>query len=241
MGKSKKIILGLMLILLGAITYNGFWLKKQFALIDKSDLYWEFDKKEALASFTHIRIDGGNMIYLNIVDGIENKLFSKSEPVTDFTFTISNDTLNLKFAPELFTKRIAGKRWRNYRIVVGCAHLKSVVLNDSYSDMELKSSDSLTIETNGFSILKVKSSNAEIKSLNLKLSGNSVIFFSDDKNPLQTDFLNVQLLDSSFVNLNKTVAKSFVPTLKDNARIYYGSGIKTHQNDDTGMDNTSGN
>jgi|GEM_PF-5262186 len=227
---SKKIIVGLMLILFVAITFNGFWLKEQYQDIDKSDLYWEFDERESLGTYTHINIEGGNKIYVSIVDGLDDILYYKNEPVTDFTFKVANDTLKIKFATDLFTKRIAGKRWKSYRMVIGCKNLKSLILNNSYADLELESKDRLILKANGYSIVKIKSPNVKINSLKVELSGNSFALFSDEQNPLSTDLLAIKLIDSSFINLNKTIARRFLPSLKDNARIIYGSGIKTFEN-----------
>ncbi|PIB39212.1 hypothetical protein [Maribacter sp. 4G9] len=241
MGISKKIILGLMLTLIISITINGFWLKKQYDLLDKKDFYWEFDRREVLGSYNHIKIDGGNKIYVSIVDGLDDTLYYKSEPETEFSYQVNNDTLTIKFATNLFTKRIAGKRWKSYRMVIGCKNLNSLFINNSYTDMELKSNESLIVETKGYSILKIKSPGVETNTVEMKISGNSTVLFSDDQNPLTTDLLKVELRDSSFVNLNKTIAKRFVPSIKDNARIYYGSGIKSYVNGQIANDIESNN
>jgi hypothetical protein len=230
MGTSKKIVLGLMLLLFTSITINGFWLKKQFHTIDKSDLFWEFEKRKELPKFSHINIEGGNKIYISIVDGLDSRLYYKNEWATDFTSKLNSDTLTITFSADLFTKRIKGKRWKSYRIVIECNNLKSLTLHNSYVDLELKSKDSLKIASYGYSIVKIKSPDAKINSMDVKLSGNSRLVFSDEQKPLQAELMTVKILDSSFLNLNKTRIRHFLPFLGDDARILYGSGIETYEN-----------
>ena len=56
---SSKILTILLLLVVVAMVFSNFTLKKEFDKMDKTDLYWDFEKISE-QQFRHVKIENGN-------------------------------------------------------------------------------------------------------------------------------------------------------------------------------------
>jgi len=224
MKKSKKIIYGLILILFVGIGYNGFILKKKFDEIDKTDEYWDYPVQKKL-NFSHIKIEGGTKTYVNITPGTKNKLYYKSKIEANFKYSVTNDTLLLKFSPNLYSSKVNQRRIRKYKILITYKDLKSLSLNDSYLDFDIETMDDIKIKAKGFTTLKIDNNEAKLDTLMMNISENAYVTFRNTKNPVEINFLKAKLTHNSFADFTSIKAKTFLPEIHGESKIGIGSGI----------------
>ena len=223
MKKSRKIVFGLIVLLFIGISYNGYKLKRQFDIVDKTDDYWEYEEQNAL-NFSNIRINGGNKIYINIIPGSHSKLHYKDEIKSDFKYSVVDDTLIIDFNQDLFMAKVNQRRRRSYKMLITYKNLNSILFDDSYSDLGLKS-ENLEITVKGFSTLKLAATNVSMDSLIISLSESAVATFRYDDNPIKINSLAVKLVDSTFMDIRSTRIESFLPEIFDKSEMVIGSGI----------------
>tara|TARA_R110002050_G_scaffold68994_1_gene149398 strand:- start:1130 stop:1861 length:732 start_codon:yes stop_codon:yes gene_type:complete len=223
MKKSMKIVFGLIMLLFIGISFNGYKLKKQFDSVDKTDEYWEFEKQNAL-TFSNIRIKGGNKIYINIIPGSHSKLHYKDEIKSDFKYSVVDDTLVIDFNQDLFMAKVNQRRRRSYKMLITYKNLNSIMLDDSYLDLGLKS-ENLEIGVKGFSTLKLGATKVSMDSLLINMSESAVATFRYDDNPIKINSLAAKLIDSTFMDIRSTRIESFLPEIFDKSEMVIGSGI----------------
>ncbi len=177
---STRILVAILVILFGGLIASIINFKMVYDQIDKSDMYWNYDKVLD-QHFTHLKIEGGNVT--NIV--FEQRPNCSVRVLSDWqrfhekliNTWIKNDTLFVKF---IYSAKNMGEiNWMKYTnfVRIFCPHLVSV---DGFNTKLLLSKvqeKSLRVTMAGKSTFEAESMITHLDSLTLSLQDSSQMEF----------------------------------------------------------------
>src|ERR1700733_13452009 len=111
MKPTTRILAGILILLAGGLFQSNMLLKKEFDKLDKSDIYWTYEKV-ADQHFRYLKVDGGNLTKIAFQQSSHCSVrvlneWQRYHPELIKTF-VKNDTLFIKFVykPENMGEKI---------------------------------------------------------------------------------------------------------------------------------------
>ena len=234
---SSKILTILLLLVVVAMVFSNFTLKKEFDKMDKTDLYWDFEKISE-QQFRHVKIENGNIT--NVVFETNPKYsvrifkgwkyFGRD---TIKTYILS-DTLFIIF-PKIEEMEFHLREWMKYMVLIRvfAPDLISLEAHNSNFNLFKLNQSRLAIKLSGKSETEVETYSPFFKKLDISESDSSSVFFeiSPDikgSGTIYIDSVNATLKDLSWLGLGHAQIKSFNESIEDSSAVEIsGKTLKT--------------
>lgn len=178
---SSAILIAMLVLFVTALFASNLILKKQYNQLDRSDLYWNYDKILE-KPFKHLKIEGGNITQIifeqnknysvRVLDYWEG--YKKDSTVKAY---VLNDTLHVKFLYKYVN--LADKYWmqRHPVIRIAAPDLKSVEGFNTNFELDKLHQKTLNISLSGKSRLEVESNIHNFDTLNVTQADSSQVIF----------------------------------------------------------------
>ncbi|MBV4355915.1 GIN domain-containing protein [Pinibacter aurantiacus] len=177
---SSKILLATFLLMIAAVLSSNMILKKQYDQIDKSDIYWTYDK--ILESpFRHLKITGGNSTNIYYEQSEKPSVRVSRDWVNyhggHIKAEVKNDTLFLSFdqSPANGFEKFWLQNAEPVRIF--SPELLSVTGNNTNFEMQKLRQKTLTVNMSGHSRFEVESLWPDMDSINITQRDSTKVVF----------------------------------------------------------------
>ncbi|TSD65848.1 hypothetical protein FFF34_000155 [Inquilinus sp. KBS0705] len=225
---STIILISVLVLAVIGVFASNLVLKHQYDGIDKSDIYWNYNKI-LQQPYKHLKIDGGN---------ITNIIFEQSknpsvrvlnywrEYKKDVTFKayVSNDTLHITF-PNTYPNE-GEKQWMQRTVLVRlfAPQLLSINGNNTNFEIEKMQQKSISINLRGKSRLEVESYSHNFDTLNVTQADSSQVMFEmapELKGTATMNFKSVtaNLKDYTLLDIGHGYADNLKLNLSDSSAI----------------------
>lgn len=222
---STKILLTFMTFLLGIFIFSGLILKREFLKIDKTDKFWDF-KNKTLFKFSHLSIDGGNLAFVAVKNNPNKSgIIFKERFDNLIKYHVKNDTLFVKFDPQLYEKdQLKWNRRSKLGVIIFYDKLKSVNINNGLADLEIMNNQKIELDIKGLSDVSVIGNGLVSDSLLVTVQGRSVLNFDGGEKTIKIKYLEALIEDSGKVNIEKVTSEKTKVKLDKKSIITLGAG-----------------
>jgi hypothetical protein len=238
---TSKILVTMLFLFMTGLFASNVLLKQEFEKVDKSDLYWSYNKILE-EPFSHIKIEGGNVTNIAFepsknpsVRVSKTWLTSRLAKDKKIEATVKNDTLFLKF-PNTYVD-IYDKRWLKWNTIVRIfsPQLLSVSGTDTKFEMFKMNQKSINVNLNGKSEFELESMTPQFDTLNVVLKDSSQVVFEMSPDYRASESFHVKRVDANLKDVSVLdVGHAQIDSLKliiadSSAILLSGSTLKKRQ------------
>lgn len=177
---TTRILIGIFIIIIAGLLSSNMILKKQYNALDKSDIYWTYNKVLE-QPFKYVNITGGNgtNIYYEPSDKPSVRLLQEWVNYHNgkIKTSIKNDTLflNFDYVPANLFEKFYLENSAPVRIF--SPELLSVTGNNTHFEMQKAKQKSITVNLSGKSSFEIESLYPDMDSINITQSDSSGVKF----------------------------------------------------------------
>lgn len=177
---TTRILIGIFILMIGGLLSSNMILKKQYDALDKSDIYWTYNKVLE-QPFKYLNITGGNgtNIYYEQSDKPSVRLLQEwvQYHQGEVKAVVRHDTLFLNFdysPPNLFEKFYLENA---APVRIFSPELLSVTGDNTHFEMQKLKEKTITVNMRGRSIFEIESLYPQMDSINVTQSDSSAVKF----------------------------------------------------------------
>lgn len=215
-----KLLIGLGSIFVFLLIISAFSIKKEYAKIDKSDMFWNFEKHE-VGKFKHVKIVGNTKITgkLRIMQGQKFQVMVSDKFASSLKPKLNGDTLVVNF--DIRKQEIPAYQMSNLEILVISPELKSLQAIDQVVEVLGFNQESIKIDCGYNSNISLEKNT--FKNIKLALDINSNFNFNSQSGfvgdyDFQPENLEVVMKRNSSLNMSNVLPKRM--TLRNDERSY---------------------
>ncbi|HVX28538.1 MAG TPA: hypothetical protein VHB70_19470 [Parafilimonas sp.] len=177
---TTRILIGIFVLMMGGLLSSNMILKKQYDALDKSDIYWTYNKVLE-QPFKYLNITGGNgtNIYYEQSDKPSVRLLQEWVQYHhgEVKAVVQHDTLflNFDYSPSNLFEKFYLENAAPVRIF--SPELLSVTGNNTHFEMQKLKQKSITVHITGRSKFEVESMYPDLDSVNVYQSDTSSVVF----------------------------------------------------------------
>lgn len=223
-----KLLIGLLILVTGILSFTNYNLAKQYAAIDTEDNYHEYEQFHDLI-FHSIEINGGNEVQVVVEKGDKNSLYIHNHFSDNIEYSNQNGNLVINFHDNLTDKDFDPREHDHYRntpiVYISYTNLTSVLGNNGNIVVKTEMDKALNLKCSGSSTLLVNISALNGGILNVEGSDNSYIHITDLAEKGSLPIAHINLKDRGYLKMKSLQADSIALQMDPESEINCGSSV----------------
>jgi predicted nucleotidyltransferase len=223
MKTSIKLLLSLLVIVIGILSFVNYSLAQQYSLIDTEDKFYEYDKYLDL-SFESIELNGGNRVQVLVEKGEENALYIHKEMKEEVQFKAEQSKLLINFNGD-YTDSINAPEtidtyFYNAQVVITYQNLKSLKALNSQLVFDYETQKTpLDLSCEGSTWLQMNINELQGGNLDIHASGKSYLIIEQNIESKNIENTSINLMDETFLKMTNVHTDSADLEMSNQSRI----------------------
>ena len=223
-----KLLIGLIILVTGILSFTNYNLAKQYATIDTEDQYHEYEQITDL-DFNEIEINGGNELRLKIEKGESNSLFIHNHYTDKIDHENKDGLLKVNFHEDLTDEDYDPNEHDHYRnsprVLITYTDINQLTSLNGNVTFDAIINDNLKINCNGNTTLDINLSENKDGNLTVESNQNSLIKLTESSESSTLNTAKFKLNDKSVLKIPSIQTDSLSLIMSPESSINCGSSV----------------